>query len=142
MTNLFVSTERFCLLFMDCYRYLCEEILAVHGKLLKLFRLLAKYYSDAIVYLENIDKARMGKVKRESNFLNYRNVYDFINIMSGIVVSKIVNNINFRNNYFVILDSTQDVSNRDVQGYVILNTDVQGEEYAATHVENIYPTCC
>lgn len=78
-----------------------------------------------------------------SDFLNYRNVYDFINSMSGIVVSKIVNNINFRNNYFIILDSTQDVSKRECTGLRhIEHIDVQGEENTATHVENIYPTCC
>lgn len=84
---------------IDCCRYLSEELLGFRkkdvtkGKLIGLFRLLSKYSPDARVYLEKIDKARAEKRKLGSNFLSYQNVYDIINIMSGMVTSKIIDGI-------------------------------------------------
>lgn len=104
---------------IDCCRYLGEEMLAFRkkdvseGKLVKLFSLIAKYNPDARVYLEKIEKIRNQKGKLGSNFLSYRNVFDLINVMSNIVVSKIVNNINLSNTYSVILDSIQDISKKE-----------------------------
>ena len=62
---------------IDCCRYLSEEMLAfrkkyaLQGKLMILFRMLAKYSPEARVYLEKIDKANEMKTKLGSNFLSY-----------------------------------------------------------------------
>lgn len=89
------------------------------GKLVKLFSLIAKYNADARVYLEKIEKIRNQKGKLGSNFLSYQNVFDLINVMSNIVVSKIVNNINLSNTYSVILDSTQDIGKKECTAVLI-----------------------
>lgn len=104
---------------IDCCRFLSTEMLAfrkkdsLEGKLLNLFRLIAKYNPDARVYLEKLEKAKEGKTKLSSNFTSYRNVFDLVNIMSNMVVSKIAEKINETNTYSVILDSTQDVSKKE-----------------------------
>lgn len=104
---------------IDCCRYLTEEMLAfrnkdsLNGKLVNLFTLLAKYNADARVYLEKLQKSKENKTKLGSNLLSYRNIFDLINIMNSIVVSKIVDRVNETNTYSIILDSTQDVSKKE-----------------------------
>lgn len=74
----------------------------IKGKLLDLFRVLGKYSPDARVYLEKIDKARLEKEKLGSNLLSYRNLYDLLNVMNELVISKITNNIKLKKMYSVI----------------------------------------
>lgn len=121
---------------VDCCRYLYEEMLGfrnknvIKGKLIGIFRVLGKYSPDARVYLEKIiDKARLEKAKRRSNLLSYRNVYDLINAMNELVISKITNNIKLTKMYSVILDSTQDTSKKECTTVLIRyieHIDTQG----------------
>ena len=69
------------------------------------------------------------KTKLGSNFLSYRNIFDLINTMSDMVVSRIVENVNHSNSYSIILDSTQDVSKKECTAVLLRyveHTDVQG----------------
>lgn len=130
---------------IDCCRYLTEEMLAfrnkdsLNGKLVNLFRLLAKYNPDARVYLEKLEKSKEKKTKLGSNLLSNRNIFDLINVMNGIVVSKIVERVNETNTYSIILDSTQDVSKKECttvlvryvehrDGYGEIKENVKAEE--------------
>jgi len=74
---------------------------------------LEKYNPDARVYLDKLKKSKERKKKLVSNLLSYRNIFDLINIMNDIVISKIVECVNETNTYSIILDSTQDVSKKE-----------------------------
>ncbi|KAG8179010.1 hypothetical protein JTE90_014013 [Oedothorax gibbosus] len=114
---------------IDCCRFLIEEMLAfrkndvVEGKLPKLFQLLSKYNPDARVYYEKIKKGRYNKKKLASNFLSYTNIFDLVSIMCTIVIKKIVVTVNESRKYSIIIDSTQDVSKKEVTTLIIRYVD-------------------
>ena len=104
---------------IDCCKYLSEEMLAFRkndcmtGKLMKLFRLLAKHSPDARVYCEKLDKARHKNKQVGSNLLSHYNIFDLIGIMSKLVVSRIADSISSSGCYSIIVDSTYDASKKE-----------------------------
>ena len=110
---------------IDCCKYLVIEMIAfrkntvLDGKLLNLFKLIAKHNPDARLYYDKIEKARQTGAKLGSNLLSYRNIFDLITVMNNLVIQKILCKINESNKYSVIMDSTQDVSKREVTTVIV-----------------------
>lgn len=119
---------------IDCVRFLTENMLAFRnskdgrGKLYNLFRLLAKYNSDACAYLERVQKSRKDKKRMRVNFLAYTSVSNLVRIMKDMVVEIICQRIRESGErYSIIMDSTQDASR--LESTVLLVRYIEGIVY-------------
>lgn len=66
-----------------------------------------------------IHKSRESKKKLASNFLSYHNIFDLIAVLSKLVTECITEKIKEVNIFSIILDSTQDVSKKEVIAVIL-----------------------
>lgn len=85
--------------------------------------------------LDKIEKAKQEKTKLASNLLSYRNMFELINTMNDIVVSKIVERIEYTNTYAVILDSRQDASKKECTTVLVRFVEHEPQESTKNQVK-------
>lgn len=122
---------------IDCLRYLSQEMMALRnshaekGKLINLFRLLAKYNGDARLYLETWEKHREDKKRLRINFLANDSIINLVNIMKDLVLKKICKRIGEAVYFSIISDSTQDTSKAESTVVLTRYIEVRNEGTAS-----------
>ncbi len=117
---------------IDCSRFLTKEMMAfqkadkLKGKLMNLFRLLAKYNADAKVYLEKLEKLREQGKKLRVNFLNYSSMFKLVCVMRDMVTEEICKRVTKAKYFSIIVDGTQDASK--MESNVVLLRYIEGLE--------------
>jgi hypothetical protein len=104
---------------IDCIRYLAQEMMALRGhdagtgKLLNLFRLLAKYNPAASAYLEKLDRCSREGKKMATNFLSHANAQRLLTVMRRLVIDEIVRRVEGEEKCSIIADGTFDSSKKE-----------------------------
>ena len=104
---------------IDCVKYLSQEMMALRGhdsdsgKLLNLFRLLAKYHAPAAAYLQRNDQCREEGRKLLTNFMSPRNIMSLVMIIRQLIQRQIVAELQTHKKCSIIADGTYDSSKRE-----------------------------
>ena len=104
---------------IDCVKYLAQEMMAlrghdsVGGKLLNLFRLLAKYHPTAAAYVQRLDQCKEDGRKMGTNFMSPANIQSLLTVIRQLILQQIVAQLHSHRKCTIIADGRYDSSKKE-----------------------------
>jgi hypothetical protein len=89
------------------------------GKLMNLFRLIAKYNPHAAAYIQKIDAVHADGKKMRMNFTSPLNQNRLLQVMAKLAVDQISQSVEKEGRFAIIADSTQDVSKKEITALLV-----------------------
>jgi len=111
------------------------------GKLLNLFRLLAKYNPAAAAYAERLDRAKESGKKLATNYLSRDNAQRLLSVIKGVIVQQVVDGIRVQKKCSIISDGTYDSSKQEATVLLLRYIEI-GENDILIPVERVVDVFC